>query len=300
MDRTTLLVDGDIFVYLQAVRFEEELREQPFDVGEKFHWAANKLEHMIREVVDTLEVDDVVFFFSRGRSHRYELYPSYKSNRRGKDKPMMFGLLKQFARNRWRTVEVNGLEADDMIGIAATHPSYHRGIKIIMSNDKDFYTIPGRYLNYGRAMKTFKEQGVQGLATLADHVEIISEMDAHYFHMYQTLCGDTADGYPGAPGVGDVKAKAFLDARLPLLRTEREIKRGARKGEVEVKWVPASQPVESLWDVVVSVFKSLGLDEDDALLSARLAFILHAPHWDGKTSTIIRQWDPSDAPAFGT
>ena len=92
---------------------------------------------------------------------------------------------------------------------------------------------------------------------------------------------------------------ARFHAAIPLVRSERTITRGARKGEVEVKWVPADSQSD-LWTVVVSVFRSLGLTEDDALLSARLAFSLHASHWDGKTSTITRQWGPDDAPTFGT
>ena len=40
--------------------------------------------------------------------------------------------------------------------------------------------------------------------------EIISEEDADYFHMMQTLTGDTTDGYPGCPSVGKVTAEKIL------------------------------------------------------------------------------------------
>ena len=39
--------------------------------------------------------------------------------------------------------------------------------------------------------------------------EIISE-EGRYFHMMQTLTGDTADGYPGCPSVGKVTAEKIL------------------------------------------------------------------------------------------
>ena len=39
----------------------------------------------------------------------------------------------------------------------------------------------------------------------------ISEPWADYWHLYQTLVGDTSDGYKGCPGVGKVKAEKLLE-----------------------------------------------------------------------------------------
>jgi DNA polymerase-1 len=73
--------------------------------------------------------------------------------------------------------------------------------------------------------------------------------DGNYLHMTQTLTGDSVDGYPGCPGIGPVKAKKILDLESD----------------------PAAR-----WELVCQAYEKAGLDEDAALLQARLAYILQA------------------------
>ena len=75
---------------------------------------------------------------------------------------------------------MDSLEADDVLGILATEPSNEE--RIIVSIDKDLYQIPAKISKDG---KTFEE---------------ISENEANYWHMMQTLTGDSTDGYSGCPG----------------------------------------------------------------------------------------------------
>lgn len=80
----------------------------------------------------------------------------------------------------------------------------------------------------------------------------ISEEEANYNHLYQNLVGDTADNYKGCPGVGPVSAKKILDAN-------------------------------PTWEAVVEQFKKKGLTEEDALVQARVAFILRDGYYiEGK------------------
>jgi len=95
---------------------------------------------------------------------------------------------------------------------------------------------------------------------------VINPDEAHYNHMFQTLVGDSNDTYPGCPGVGEKRAKLIL-GRSPE------------------------------WRRVVDAFAARELDEEAALLQARLARILHAGDFDKGTNT-IRLWTPQREVAY--
>lgn len=87
----------------------------------------------------------------------------------------------------------------------------------------------------------------------------VSSEEALFNHFYQTLVGDTTDNYPGCPGIGPVKAQKIL----------------TDKG--------------CSWEVVSETFKLQGQAEADALLNARMAFILTSDYYDNGQ---IKLWEP--------
>ena len=93
--------------------------------------------------------------------------------------------------------------------------------------------------------------------------EILPEEGEHW-HYIQTLAGDQTDGYSGVPGIGVKRAVALF----------------AESGYT--------------WDTVVKAFKEKGLDEDVALMNARLAKILTCNDYDLAEQRPIL-WTPSDA-----
>jgi DNA polymerase-1 len=76
------------------------------------------------------------------------------------------------------------------MGILATSPM-PKTQRIIISQDKDMQTIPTQVWRKG------------DLVT-------VTEAEADYYHMFQTLIGDITDGYKGCPGIGKVKAEKLL------------------------------------------------------------------------------------------
>ena len=89
----------------------------------------------------------------------------------------------------------------------------------------------------------------------------ISPMEANYFHMLQTLTGDPTDGYPGCPGVGAVTAKKLL----------------------------AGTP-DTWWGSVLQAYQKAGCTDDDALLNARMAYILRDENYQNGE---VKLWEPS-------
>lgn len=181
----------------------------------------------------------IMCFSDREDNFRKHIYPLYKANRAGKRKPSGYYGVVKWCEENYDCYSKAGLEADDCIGIlATTYPD-----SVIVSGDKDFKTIPSHFYNF-----------------LSDTYFDLSEEEADYWHMYQTLVGDTTDNYAGCPGIGAVTAKRLLDE-------------------------------DSSWQHVVATFKKKGLTESDALLQARVARILRKQDYDSKTNTPIL-WTP--------
>jgi len=192
----TLLIDGDIFIFRAATlseyvsRYSDEIHVLEGNLSE----ALAKLDGAVTQIQKKLKADRIVFCLSDpGVYWRRDIFPSYKMNRAKVRKPLLLPDLREAAMEMWETKLKPRLEADDVMGVLATHPKLIEGQKIIVSVDKDLKTIPGLVYN--------------------DNKEVlmrISEEEAHHNHMYQTLVGDATDGYPGCPGVGPVKAEKIL------------------------------------------------------------------------------------------
>ena len=102
--------------------------------------------------------------------------------------------------------------------------------------------------------------------TLYDLSEIkeVSAEDGRNWHYIQTMAGDQTDGYSGVPGIGVRRAMLLLESE------------GYK------------------WDTVVKAFKEKDLDEDVALMNARLAKILTCDDYDFQSEQPIL-WTPTDA-----
>ena len=97
---------------------------------------------------------------------------------------------------------------------------------------------------------------------LKDETRKITKEEAKYNHAIQTLTGDSVDGFEGIKGVGPKTAQKYLD------------KQGTN------------------WASIVELYEAKELTEDDALLTARLCYILQDGDYDEKTKE-IKLWLPS-------
>jgi len=154
---------------------------------------------------------------------------------------MCYGVLKEKAYSRFACYHVDGLEADDVLGIWSTSGKF--GDTIIVSDDKDMQTLPTTIYRDGE-------------------VKTISEDHANYYWLFQTLTGDTADGYPGCPGIGPVKAEKILNEFW-----------------VRQKDSYPTFEEQAAWEAVVRTYEAAGLTKEDALVQARLSRILRASDW---------------------
>jgi DNA polymerase I len=246
----TALIDGDLLVYEAA-----SAAEKPIDWGNGL-WtlhseeddAVRRLRERLHGIMQKIDCEEIVFTLSDKVNFRKEVLPTYKANRADKRKPMLLPFLRQYVQDNWKTFIRPSLEADDVLGILMTHPTLIEGGKVCVSLDKDLKTIPGSHFNYNR-----------------DEAFTVDEQTADYWHLYQTLIGDTTDNYSGCPGIGPKKAEVILK---PM------------------------QDGNPGWPLVASTFAKAGLSEDVALQQARVARICRASDYDFKKKE-VKLWNPN-------
>lgn len=262
--RPTLIVDADLILHRAAARNTEIKRcdengdwwEHRTNVAQAYDDAEITLESARSE----LGCDRVILAYSMAPNWRHGILASYKSNRKETPKPPGFQFLKDKFRESeiYEVVEKPGLEGDDVLGILMTETQgLIEGPRIMWSDDKDLHGIPGQLYQTDR------------------FVIDITEAEADWWHMAQTLTGDVVDGYKGCPGVGPVAAERILGPR-PSAATS----------------TGPSAP-RSYWGPVVDAYRKAGLTEDDALVQARVARILRATDYNFETKEVI-QWTPKE------
>lgn len=279
MSKTVLLLDGDIFAFEAASISEHEI-EFPGDIWvlySEFDRAFRHATHKIDELKKELKADEVVFCWScpSGRYWRHDVLPTYKGQRKNSRKPLALKELKEALAEEYESVMRPNLEADDVMGILSTNKRYKPGSKkIIVSIDKDMQTIPGWLFNPDKDYQPWE----------------VSEDHADRFHLAQALGGDQTDGYAGCPQIGFETAWKMLEDMQKPVSYEHVFKSGKRKGETEIRWT--KDDADDLWDVVKAHFEKQGLNEEAALVQARVARILRHGEWDTKKQE-VKLYEPS-------
>lgn len=193
-----LIIDADVDIHASASSAEVD-----FHWGDDIYSLVSDLSDAKRNIIRRVKqykkltgVDDVVLAISNG-NFRKDWNPYYKANRTGR-KPLGYRDLKQWVHDEFETISIEGLEADDVMGLYSTeYPNEYTVVTI----DKDLYTIPGRIMRYSP------------IAVDKAVVEVISKQQADEFFLMQCITGDATDGFEGigVKGWGPVTIKKWLD-----------------------------------------------------------------------------------------
>ena len=151
-----------------------------------------------------------VVFDPPGPTFRHEMFPAYKANRDATPEdiksaiPYIKRLIEGF---NIPVVEVEGYEADDVIGTMAKRADQEGYTVFMMTPDKDFAQLvsdrifmykPGRG---GAAAEVLGPAEIQE-KFLVEHPKQVIDILA--------LWGDSSDNIPGAPGIGEKTAKKLI------------------------------------------------------------------------------------------
>ncbi len=204
------LIDGYALIYRSYFAFINRPLTNARGENTSAAWGVANFLLKIRE---ELQPEYLAVVFDAGRSEREIEYPEYKATREKMPDDLsasIAGIRELVEAFGCPVLEVDGFEADDVIG-TLVRVGRERGMEaVIISGDKDFYQLVGpgiRLLNPGRG-------GPNGVAA-----EWVDEDNAHekfgirpdQVTDYLALVGDSSDNVPGAPGVGPKTAKALLD-----------------------------------------------------------------------------------------
>lgn len=254
------LIDADILVYESAYRCQKGIEWIPgeFTYTASLPEAQEDLETSVEYITEACEATEIVMVLTDGdrdANFRRSVWPDYKQNREGVStgRPLLYAALREWIHETYRSHEEKGIEGDDSLGIMLTMAPDPSQV-VVASVDKDMHTIPGRHYNWRK-----EEEGVV----------TVDAFNAFYFFMYQTLVGDSVDGYPGLKGCGPKGAAKILD---PLL---------------EIEYDSLNAFKYTLWVAVVQAYEKKGAEEEDALVQARCARILRAQDWDFATRSPI-------------
>tara|TARA_B100001123_G_scaffold49874_1_gene51263 strand:- start:1283 stop:4159 length:2877 start_codon:yes stop_codon:yes gene_type:complete len=165
------------------------------------------------DIRDKYQPDYLAVVFDAGNSHREDIYPAYKATREKMPDELRASLprIRELVAGFNDTlVELDGYEADDVIGTMAVKARELGLEAVIVSGDKDLYQLIGpgiHLLNPGRG-------GPTGVAA-----EWVDESNAHekfgipasQIVDYLALVGDSSDNIPGARGVGPKTALKLLE-----------------------------------------------------------------------------------------
>ena len=201
MKKTLLLVDGSSYLY-RAFHALPDLRSPAGEPTGAIYGVLN----MLRRLLADYKADYVACVFdARGPTFRDALYPEYKAHR----PPMPDELGQQIAPLTeaiealgWPLLQVEGVEADDVIATLARGAERSGMRTVVSTGDKDLAQLVDPEVTLVNTMtnETLDEAGVE--AKFGVRPERILD--------YLTLVGDAVDNVPGVDKVGPKTAVKWL------------------------------------------------------------------------------------------
>ena len=148
--------------------------------------------------------------FDHGKTFRHEVFPAYKAQREEtpEDIRQSVPIIKQILEAmRIPILQIDGFEADDVIGTVATRFGADGIDTFMLTPDKDYGQLIGPRVfmfrpRHGGGYETLGEKEVEskyGIPTPAQVIDLLA------------LMGDSADNFPGCPGVGEKTAAKLIN-----------------------------------------------------------------------------------------
>ena len=164
----------------------------------------------LNEIITKENPSHIGVAFDHGKTFRHDAYPEYKAQREEtpedirKSVPVIKGLLKAM---NIPILQVNGFEADDIIGTLASKAG-QQGIETYMlTPDKDYGQLIADNIymykpRHGGGYDIIGKEQITEKYGISYPIQIIDLL---------ALMGDSSDNYPGCPGVGEKTAVKLIN-----------------------------------------------------------------------------------------
>ena len=196
-----ILVDGSSYLYraFHAMPALTNSRGEPTG-------AVYGVVNMLRRLLSDYDTEHLaVVFDAKGKTFRDDIYPEYKAHR----PPMPDELSAQIEPIHdiiralgLPLIQIQGVEADDVIGTFARAAAAEGRETVISTGDKDMAQLVDGHV---RLVDTMKDAEY-------DHDAVVAKFGVTPQQIvdYLALVGDTSDNIPGVPGVGPKTAAKWL------------------------------------------------------------------------------------------
>tara|TARA_R100000951_G_C2628669_1_gene176903 strand:- start:550 stop:1248 length:699 start_codon:yes stop_codon:yes gene_type:complete len=183
-----LLIDGDPIVYRIGFASQKKQEDGSVKADPESH-ALHSCKKFIKTLLQETKAKEFSIYLSGKENFRYKVRQDYKANRKGTPKPVHYQAVRDYLESKWEAVVVNGIEADDALGLAQESNT------VIATIDKDLLMVEGKHFNYGKR----------------EWATVTAEEGTRFFYK-QMLTGDKVDNIIGLHGIGEKKSSKLLDS----------------------------------------------------------------------------------------
>ena len=200
-EKKIYMIDGSAYIY----RAYHAIRGLTNSMGFPTNAVLGFTKMLIKLLDDHAPEHIAMFFDHKGKTFRHEIYDDYKANRppMPEDLSAQIPYIKKIADAfNIKSIEMQGFEADDLIG-TCSNIAQNSGFKVVMvTGDKDFMQLVTKNAVVWDPMKdkTIDKDSIKkDFELLPD--QMIDMMG---------LAGDKADNVPGVPGIGPKTAVSLI------------------------------------------------------------------------------------------
>ncbi len=164
----------------------------------------------LKEILDKEKPNYLGVAFDKGKTFRHEAFPAYKAQRQ--ETPEDIKLSVPIIQDILNAMNIpiliaEGFEADDVIGTLATQAAQAEVETYMLTPDKDYGQLIQKNVfmfrpRHGGGYDKIGEQDIEekyGIANASNVIDLLA------------LMGDSADNYPGCPGVGEKTAAKLIN-----------------------------------------------------------------------------------------
>ncbi|MEA3355327.1 MAG: 5'-3' exonuclease H3TH domain-containing protein [Patescibacteria group bacterium] len=277
MKKRLVLIDGHAIVYRAYYAFPATLKTKSGEQANAVYGFLSILLSVIRE----LKPSHIAVSFDMDKpTFRHLEFADYKAQRPKTDKELtdQLDLVHESVRRLNIPIfEVEGFEADDVIGTLAKQ-SYQQKIKaVIVTGDQDAMQL------VNDNVKVYTPARGRFSAKMYGEEEVLDRYGFEPIQMidYKALCGDPSDNIPGIKGVGPKTAKGLIDKYVNIEGIYKAIKDKSIEG------------------IGKAMLEKLTLGYEDAIKSKMLAtIVLDVPITLKLKKCALHEYDKSKAISF--
>lgn len=198
---TLYLVDGSSYIYRAYYAIRHLSSPSGFPTNAIYGFI-----QMLLKLLKDYNPQHVAVVFDAGRTtFRTEMYPEYKANRAAMpdDLRVQMEPIREVVRAfNIPTLELQGYEADDIIGALAGRFAGQGGKVVVVTGDKDLMQIVTDHVTLLDTMKG----KVSGIPEVVERFGVPPELVIDILG----LAGDSSDNIPGVPGIGEKTAAKLI------------------------------------------------------------------------------------------